>query len=247
MPRTLAGLASRGRSGVRPRRLRSSRLGRQQAQGNARQIVEPRGVRRDDRTGADTRGRRDEEVVRTARASRRSNVGEKLGVAARDFEVVRLDRNRREHTVDERAACGLVPVVREVNANDQFCGGDRCDGDIVLVADDLVQGTACPLGCDQDRGVEDQAFQRRVSGASEARSSRSSAGQLGSAGRDRSMPLTSRPEVAAAGAMLAIARPRRSTTNVSPVRSTSSRRDEKRLAASVAVRRRTTSQSDYRI
>lgn len=145
-------------------------------------------------------------------------------MGARDIEVVGLDRNRREHPLDERAAGGLVLVISEVLSDEQLGGGDGGDRDIVLVADDLVQRAARPLGRDQDGGVEDQAFQRRVSGVSDARRSRSSVGQLGSAGCDRSMCLTSRPEDAAAGAMLAIARPRRSTTNVSPVRSTWSRR-----------------------
>jgi hypothetical protein len=62
---------------------------------------------------------------------------------------------------------------------------------------------------------------------------------------ERRISLTRFPLAAPAGSIRATAWPRRSTRKLSPRRSTASRSSEKRRAASVALRVRTT--SDYQI
>ncbi len=179
----------------------------------------------------------DEKIVRAPGPAAPARIDEELCVCSCDLEVVRLDWDARQQRVDKRLAGRFVPAVREPHADEQLGCCNGSDRDVVLVVYHLVDRRRPALRCDEDRRVENQAFQSRSSGSSRVRSSASSSGQPVSAGCLRSRSLTTRPELTVAGAMFAIARPRRSTTNVSPSRSTWSSRSEKCLAASVAVSR----------
>jgi hypothetical protein len=156
-----------------------------------------------------------------------------------DVEVIRLHRDRREDVFDEPCSPLLSLAVRELHPDEELRGGDRSEGDVVVVGDERIEGGRGALGSDQDGRVEDQSFQRRSSIASDARSSRSSDAQRRSGGVDRRISFTRFPFAARAGSMRATARPRRTTRKLSPRCSTESSNSEKRRAASVALSART--------
>jgi hypothetical protein len=88
-------------------------------------------------------------------------VGEQLGVDPSNWEVVGLHRDRGQQRVHERSAGRFVAAIGELDADQQFGGGDRGDHDVVLVGDDLLDRGRRSLRGDEDRRVEDQALQRR--------------------------------------------------------------------------------------
>lgn len=112
--------------------------------------------------------------MRAPGASCAVGVGKQSRVCSGNPQVVGLDRDAGEESLDERAAGGPASTIRELHANQQFRRRYRGDHDVVLVAHHLVDRRGRSLGRDQDGGVEDQPFQRRSSGLSAARSSASS-------------------------------------------------------------------------
>ena len=152
-----------------------------------------------------------------------------------DIHVVRLGRYRRQHP--RHVAFPRLPTRPTAELDtDQKLGDRHCSHrHVVLVADQFVQPLPVPLGVDQDRRVEDQSFQCRSSTRSAARMRSTSPTQAGSSGAARSTLFTAAPCPAPAGPIRATARPRRTTTNVSPRDSTASRTSAKFRAASVAL------------
>src|SRR5581483_976031 len=135
--------------------------------------------------------------------------------------------------------------IAELDAEQKLCDGDRSHRHVVLVSNHVVEGFAVPLDVDQDRRVDDQSFQRRSSIGSADRIRLTSSTQLESHEAARSSLFTASPRPAPAGPICATARPRRTTTNVSPRDSTASRTSANLRAASVAVTLLT--ESDYQI
>jgi hypothetical protein len=162
-------------------------------------------------------------------------VSEKATVRPCHAEVVDLNWNDGEHALDKRGAARPPPRAGEFDADKELGDGHGGDGDVVLVADQLVEREMLALGCDEDRRVEDQAVQRLSSIRSAERSARSSSVQPASRGWARRASLTAAPCAAGAGPTRATGRPLRTTTNVSPCPSTASSISENRRAASVAV------------
>lgn len=164
---------------------------------------------------------------------------------SRHVEVVGLDRNSREDILDERTPALPALALGKLDADEQLGCGDRGDCDVVLVGDEGVERPSGALNRDEDGRVENQPFQGRSSMSSVARSSSSSDAHRRSGGFERSISFTAFPLAARAGSIRATARPRRTTTKLSPRRSTASSTSEKRRAASVALRLRI--ESDYQI
>jgi hypothetical protein len=90
-------------------------------------------------------------------------VGEETGVCVRDLEVVVLHRDRREQAVHELPAPGATPAIRQLDADQKLGSGHGSEGDIVVIADQLVEQAGLALRADEDRRVENQPFQRRSS------------------------------------------------------------------------------------
>ena len=145
----------------------------------------------------------------------------------------------------EGARAALPPTIlrRELHPYEELRCGDRRDRDVVVVGNDGIEVAAHALAGDEDARVENQTFQSLSCGASDSRRARSSDAHALSAPSSRRIAFTSRPSAPEVGPMDATARPRRTTTNVSPWRSTASRSSENRRAASVALMRHT--KSDY--
>ena len=87
-------------------------------------------------------------------------------------ERVVLDRERLQHVFYERGSSFALTSVGELDPDEQLGGGDGRDRDVVVVGDRPVQAGPPAFGGDQDRRVEDQAFQSR---SSVTRSDRTSA------------------------------------------------------------------------
>ena len=150
-----------------------------------------------------------------------------------------------ENPLHELAAPLVTSFRRELHPDEELGGGNRRDRNVVVVGNDSVERATDPLCSDEDARIENQPFQSRSCGVSACRRARSSDAHAASAPCWRRIALTARPSAPEVGPMDATARPRRTTTNVSPRRSTASSSSEKRRAASVALRRCT--RSDYQI
>ena len=137
-------------------------------------------------------------------------------VRASNREVVRLHRDRRQHSIDVQLSLVSPAPVGELDPDQELGGRDRRDRDVVVVPDQRVEGRAVPLCSYEDRRVEDQSLQRLSSSEAFARVLRSSASQLSSSGPSRRSPFTIRPVPADAGSRRATTRPCRTITNRSP-------------------------------
>lgn len=204
------------------------------AVGDARQTVEASGVRSHDDAPPSKGSCRDHQVVRSPRLAGTLNVGEKLGVAPGDVEVVVLDRQRVDDRVDELLSRSPALPVGELHPHEQLSDRHGRDGHVVVVRDDLGELRALAFRVDEDRSVEDQAGQDRSSTTSESRISASSLSQALSGLCLASSALSVLPSTLATGSSRATGCPPRRTTNDCPRCSTSSSRSEKPRAASVA-------------
>jgi hypothetical protein len=128
------------------------------------------------------------------------------------IEVVGLNRDSVDDGRNEALALVPPPSFCQLNANRQLRHGDRRNGDIVSVADRLVERITPALGVDQNRRIEDQSRQGSVPGSMPSRSSRSSPAQAVSGRLARSTFLSACPVPPLVGPMVATARPWRTTT-----------------------------------
>lgn len=157
-------------------------------------------------------GRRDDQVVGAPRRPGSTGMGEERAVGVGHDEVVRLDRKGVEYRLDEPPPFLAATPPREVDPDPQLGDGDRGDGDVVVIADQLFQDAPAALGVDQDRGVEDQSRQGSVPGPTLSLRSRSSAAQSESGRFARSASFSALPVPPRAGPIVATARPCRTTT-----------------------------------
>jgi hypothetical protein len=105
------------------------------AVGDAGQAVEASGIGRHDDSPTRNRGGCDHQVVRSSRLANTPHVGEQLAMAARDIEVVVLDRHVVDDGVDELLPCDAAPPVSELDPDEKLGDRDRRDGDVVIVGD----------------------------------------------------------------------------------------------------------------
>ncbi len=199
------------------------------------QVGEGRGVSRDDRPAGRSCCRRDQQVVRSAWCALAAHLHEQTSVSLGNCDVVGDHRDRCEDILDERLPRSGSPSRSEQRADPQLSDGDRCDRDIVLVSDHLVQGAAGTVGVDEKRRVEQQPRQDRTSTSTNRRREESSSDQLASGWCRRSKAFASAPSPGLAGSRCAMGFPRLTTVKCSPRCSTASRMSAKLRAASVAL------------
>ena len=108
--------------------------------------MEPGGVGGHDGSGTGAGSGCDEEIVRASGPSLPSRVREQDGVGLGDLDVVGLNRDGRQQRVDKGRPRGPAPPGRKLHADHQLRGRDRCDRDVVFIADHCVDGRAGPLG-----------------------------------------------------------------------------------------------------
>lgn len=202
---------------------------------HARKVGEPVGICRDHRPLSGQGRGRDHEVVRSTGSPGASRMGKQQGVCTGRLQVVVLDRQRREDRFDEARASWAMGSVGQLDADEKFRSGDRCDRHVVFVADDCVESPARPLDPDEDGRVEDQPFQDRSSTTRLSRRLRSSVVHEESGLCFASRSLTARPRAVATGPRAATGRPPRVTTKDSWRCSIASRTSENCLATSVAL------------
>jgi hypothetical protein len=152
----------------------------ERANADPRQLLELAGVRGDDGAVRRTGGRRDDQIVGSSRSTGSGGRREQARVHGGRRERVVLDRDARQDVADVGGS-GLAPATgRQLDADEQFGGRDRGDGDVVLVRDQATEDLGIPLGRDEDGRVEDQPFQRRRSDRTEDRTVSRSFAQPGS-------------------------------------------------------------------
>ena len=208
---------------------------RQDPHAEPREVLEAGCIGGNDPAAARQSGRRYQQVMRATGPSGPPRMCEELSVGTCRLEVVRLHRETLEQRIDKASARFPASSLRKLDADQELGRRHRSDCHVILVANHFVDRSATALGRDQDGRIEDQPLQRRSCAVSRSRSSESSPAQVRSTFCLRSSSLSDRPDAAAAGEIAATARPRRSTTTVSPERSTLSSRSANWRAASVAV------------
>lgn len=118
---------------------------------------------------------------------------QQLCVRSRDVDVVLLDRNGGEHLGDVRLSRRAPAAVGQLDADQELRSGDRCDRDVVVVPDQVVEPSVVALGIYERGRVENQSSQRRSSSVVASRARRTSASQPASRGAPRRRSLTSLP------------------------------------------------------
>lgn len=192
-------------------------------------------IRAQDSAGCSPRGSRNDQVVRPPGRSLASDMDQQLGMGLCDSTVVVEDGDDREDAFKERKAGRSLLPRGEEHADSQFGCSDGGDGDLVVVADSIVEVGCRAFGVDQEGRVTEEPGQGRSSISTTARMAARSFGHWESGRWRRSRDLTSAPCPSFIGSRLAIALPRRTIVKRSPRCSTASRRSAKLRAASVAV------------
>ena len=80
-----------------------------------------------------------------------------------DFGVVVDDRDDLCDFVDELLTSCSMGIVGELDTHDEFGDGDRSNCHLVFVGDELLERRSRAVGVDQERGVEQESTQGRVS------------------------------------------------------------------------------------
>lgn len=94
-----------------------------------------------------------------------------------DIEVVAFHRDGRQDCFYVLLPWATPSIVGEFNADEELCCGDCSDGDIVFVADQLIEYLSPSLRSYEDGRVQDQAVQCRSSTPTTARTSCRSSSQ----------------------------------------------------------------------
>lgn len=147
---------------------------------DVRQIAEGGNVGCDDGAVGGLCGRSNDEIVSSSREAVSTDGDQQLSVGGSDLEVVAQDRDRGDDIVDERLAPGTGSPLGQHNADAEFGDGDRRDGHVVFVGDQLVELIASPLRVDEEGRVEKQPVQDRSSTSTSWRRATSSSAQLAS-------------------------------------------------------------------
>jgi hypothetical protein len=122
--------------------------------GDAGEVPKRRRVGRDNGAVRGLGGGGDDELVGTSREALPADGHEEFGVGGGDIEVVAQNGHCDHDVVDERLPASTLSTLRQLDADAEFGHGDRRDGDVVLVGDQLVEVVARPLRANQERRVK---------------------------------------------------------------------------------------------
>jgi hypothetical protein len=137
-------------------------------------------------------------------------------MGARDRRVVVEDRYVRRDVRDEPLSRAAMPAAAQLDTYEKLGDGNRGDGNVVVIVDEVIEGRPGPVGIDQERRVEQEPGQERSSTSSSCRSDARSPAKAGSAGCRPSKALTSLPFPVLTGSSWATTLPRRTIVNRSP-------------------------------
>lgn len=122
----------------------------------ARQTLERTAIStHDGAPGGDCAGG-DDQVVHTAPPTGSADGGEQARVMESHGIVVRQDRDGGDDVVDVRLAAWPLPGRRQMDPDGELGECDRRDRDVVVIADQLIDGDITPFGIDQERRVEEK-------------------------------------------------------------------------------------------
>ncbi len=133
------------------------------------EISERRRISRHDDSAGCKSGGRDDQVVRPAGSPLTSGGRQQEGVRPGDRQVVVDDRDVGRDVVDEALPSVSVSCGRKLYADKKLGDGDRGNGDVVLVADGLIDRGPGAFEIDEEGGVEEEPCQGRRSISSSSR------------------------------------------------------------------------------
>jgi hypothetical protein len=106
---------------------------------HSRKAVERSSISAHDRALGSGRGRCDDEIVSVTGPASPTHSDEQARVVGGDGLVVRQDRDRGRDLVDVRLTTGPPARRCELDADGELGEGDRCDRDVVVVSNELVE------------------------------------------------------------------------------------------------------------
>lgn len=154
------------------------------------------------------RGGGDDQVVRAPGPSLASDMNHQLSMDISDFTVVVQHGDDLQDVLEEGEAGCPVRARGQKYAGSELCCGDRGDGDLVVIADGVVERTSRTFGVDEKGRVEEEPGQRSSSSTTDRTAAKSC--NHGRSGRcRRSSSFTFAPWPSFIGSRLATALPRR--------------------------------------
>jgi hypothetical protein len=123
------------------------------------QVVEARGIRRNDFALGRASRRRDDQVVSAARPPLSMGRDQQLRMCSGHALVVGHRGDRFEHIVHECLALGSGSSRRQLDPDEQFGERDGGDHSVVVVVDQGVELGLGAFGVDEEGRVEEQATQ----------------------------------------------------------------------------------------
>ena len=166
---------------------------------DAGKIIETLPVRGDHRSAGRQCGSGDDEVVGPSRASGFADGDQQFGVHAGNCEVVADDRQAVDDVVEELAPRTSAFAGGDLDPHAEFGDGDRGNGGLVVVVDQVVQVERCAFDLDEDVRVQQEQCQNRSSVVSWSRMATSSPLQSVSSRCRRRSAFASAPVAAMAG------------------------------------------------
>jgi hypothetical protein len=97
-----------------------------------------------------------------------------------DSEVIGDGRDGCDDIVEKRLARRSALALDQLDAHHQLGHRNRCDRDVVVIGDDVIEVNRVAFGIDEEGRVQQQKAQRRSSTSSSRRNAASSLAQLGS-------------------------------------------------------------------
>jgi hypothetical protein len=110
--------------------------------------------------------------MRPSRSSLTPNRDEKLGVSPCNSEVIINDRERRHNIVDEALAAEPGFSLGQLRADLQLGQRNGCDGDVIVVIENVVEIDIRSVRVDKKGRVKKQPTQNRSSATTNSRASR---------------------------------------------------------------------------
>ena len=166
---------------------------------DAGKIIETLPVRGDHRPASRPCGSGDDEVVGTAWAAGFASRDQQFGVHTSNCAVVADDRQAVDDVFEKGASPTSTFAGRDVDSHAEFGDGDRSNGGLVVVIDQVVQVERCAFCLYEDVGVQQEQRQNRSSVLSSSRNATSSPLQSLSTRWRRRSAFASAPVAATAG------------------------------------------------
>ena len=90
----------------------------------------------------------------TPRSPLLANLHHQLGVGQRDQGIVIQDGNHAHDVVEELLSISTIPSFGKFDTNSKFRDSNRCNGDVIIVVDNRVEGALRAFGVSQKKSYQ---------------------------------------------------------------------------------------------